>query len=138
MDLLNLDPDTNFLIGILDLVPVYIYWKDSQGRILGCNKIQAEALGYKNKNDLIGKTDYDFYDKEKADAIFNNDMYILKSRTPITKEELIENYLGEQSTVLSVKRPITLQNNEIGVIGVSVDISELKQAQLELLQAKNV
>ena len=69
MDLLNLDPDTNFLIGILDLVPVYIYWKDSQGRILGCNKIQAEALGYKNKNDLIGKTDYDFYDKEKADAI---------------------------------------------------------------------
>lgn len=132
-----LGSSSSFLSTLIDLIPVYVYWKDARGGILGCNQMQASALGYDNKQDLIGKTDYDFYDKEKADVIYDNDMYIIKSQQITKREEKVVNYLGEQATVLSIKRPITLEDGSVGIAGISVDITELKKVQIDLIHARN-
>jgi PAS domain S-box-containing protein len=47
------------LSGILDTVPLSIFWKDREGRYLGCNRVFAEAIGVSDPARAVGKTDDD-------------------------------------------------------------------------------
>ena len=130
------DSRASFLQALLDIIPVYIYWKGSDGKIQGCNQLQANALGFQNKDDLIGKTDYDLYDVEKANKIVENDQYTLREQTITKREEHAVNHKGQEFTVLSIKRPMVLEDGSLGLVGASIDISELKKTQAALLNAK--
>ena len=71
---------------ILDIMPGHVYWKDINGKFLGCNKRQAENYGFKNIYGLIGKEDKDFLKEEIAKEIKANDKEIITTRT----EQLLE------------------------------------------------
>lgn len=60
--------------GILDLLPGYIFWKDTQSVYLGCNLNFAELVGLKQPDDIVGKTDIDLLwrdQKNRPIMIFN-------------------------------------------------------------------
>ena len=63
----------------IEKMPVHIYWKDSNFRYLSCNVLQATDAGFDSVEDIIGKTDYDLFDKQTADQIRNNDAEILET-----------------------------------------------------------
>ncbi|HZG38414.1 MAG TPA: EAL domain-containing protein [Nodosilinea sp.] len=44
---------------VLDSIPQPLFWKDSQGRYLGCNRAFAEAMGLTAPADIVGGTDDD-------------------------------------------------------------------------------
>ena len=108
---------------IVDSLPISIYWKDSDGMILGCNKVQANILGYERPESLIGKTDFNLYGFEKARDIRQNDLSVIESGEKNIFEELIDTKAGTL-IMLSTKKRIEYSRGEFGVIGISSDIKE--------------
>lgn len=121
---------------IIDLLPGNIYWKDRNGVYLGRNRYSSETmhrLGVEPTVDpeaVIGKTDYDFFDKEIADAYHQHDQEIIASEQVISYEEKMSLPNGEHLINLSIKRPLKDANsNIIGVIGNSLDITDRKRLE---------
>lgn len=124
---------------ILSLLPGHVYWKDREGKYLGCNELQAKAAGYDNINDFLGKTDFDDLSPEDAQKIRAADAEVMQSGQTITIEETVNLPCGETRTYLSQKSPFRDYNNEIkGILGVSIDITEQKRLleELQIVQAK--
>ena len=44
---------------IIDSIDANIYWKDKNGNYLGCNQSVLNNLELNNKEDIIGKNDYE-------------------------------------------------------------------------------
>lgn len=131
------------LKSMIDALPGDVYWKDIEGVWSGVNQHCVESLmrmGFISKADessVIGKTDYDLFDKETADGYRKNDLDVMQHRMEITREEVTRLPNGELVTLLSKKRPFLDKNsNIIGIIGNSIDISERKQMEAELKDAK--
>uniref|UniRef100_UPI0010414CE7 PAS domain-containing protein n=1 Tax=Legionella fairfieldensis TaxID=45064 RepID=UPI0010414CE7 len=117
-------------------LPGHVYWKDREGRYLGCNLLQARDLNFQRIEEMIGKTDYDLSPKEKADAIRAIDEQIMGEAKSIEIEEVVVKE-GKNVTVLSQKSPLYDKDNQIvGVLGISFDISERKAMEEALHQSK--
>ncbi|WP_131777789.1 PAS domain-containing sensor histidine kinase [Legionella fairfieldensis] len=117
-------------------LPGHVYWKDREGHYLGCNLLQARDLNFQRIEEMIGKTDYDLSPKEKADAIRAIDEQIMGEAKSIEIEEVVVKE-GKNVTVLSQKSPLYDKDNQIvGVLGISFDISERKAMEEALHQSK--
>ncbi len=126
----------SYLESIADCMPGNFYWKDKDGRYLGCNQLLINTLGFSNKKELIGKTDYDIW-PEKAEKLLKNDKKVIEEiRTLRFKEEVVLN--GEKLFFAVVKMPwiSSEDRNILGVIGNSLDITEIRNAR-EQAQAAN-
>ncbi|MCD6047757.1 MAG: Aerobic respiration control sensor protein ArcB [Gammaproteobacteria bacterium] len=131
------------LRSVLENLPGSIYWKDKNGIYLGRNTFSMEKMQSANlehnleKDAVIGKTDYDFFPKEVADAYRKNDLEVMNKGIEITSEEGVSLPDGSKLIQLSSKRPLhDEKNNIIGVIGNTVDITHLKKIEAELREAK--
>jgi len=60
---------------LLTSIPDIVFFKDCDGVYLGCNPLFAELVGKKSEEEVIGKTDYDLFDKELADFFRHHDRY---------------------------------------------------------------
>jgi len=125
------------LENIVAHMPGHVYWKDTEGVYLGCNNRQARSLGFLYGYEIIGKTDFDLpWGKNKAELFRKNDQHIMANgKTEIIEEK--SQVDGKNAVVLSHKSPMYNKNNEIiGVLGISIDISERKKLEAELIIAK--
>lgn len=120
----------NYLETIIDAIPGSIYWKDKAGVYLGCNKVIVNKGNLESKTDIIGKTDYDVW-PEYAENIQKNDMEVMESGKTLELEEtVILPATGERMYFASVKTPLKDENGVvIGIVGNSLDITELKEAK---------
>lgn len=122
---------------ILTSLPGHVYWKDKEGRYLGCNSLQAYDLNLNSVDEIIGKTDYDFSPKENADQFRTIDQKVILEGKEIEVEEEIF-IKGHPIIVLTRKIPLFTQEGAIiGILGISFDISDRKTQELELQEAKN-
>lgn len=126
-----------YLNNLIQIVPASVYWKDINSVILGDNLLHAKIAGLKCNKDAVGKTDYDFIWKSQASRIIENDKMIMWSRQGLRLEEEATLSDGKIHTFLTSKEPMFDKNqNVIGIIGVSLDITELKETQEKLEKAK--
>lgn len=112
------------LQNLLDNIPDAIYFKDTDNRIIRVNKFYAE--GFKlSPEDIIGKTDFDFFPKDQAQRMFEDDTYVLKTGKPIIgkiERTLLPN--GTYNCVTTTKIPIkNKEGKAIGTLGVTRDIT---------------
>ena len=136
--------DQNFqLRNLIDNFPGDIYWKDKSGKWSGLNKRCAESLqnmGFISKafkSSMIGKTDYEIFDENTADIYRKTDLEVMREKKEVTREEETRLLSGEGVTLLSTKRPIFNKNGEtVGVVGNTVDITNIKKIEKELKIAK--
>jgi PAS domain S-box-containing protein len=131
--------DIKILKNIIMEMPCHVYWTDESGIYLGCNNMQAKFLGLSNSNDIIGKKLEDILylgSKDTIDMINNVNKLVLAGEVVEKEENIIID--KKDFTFLSNKRPLYNSNNEIvGIIGVSVDITDRKQKEnLELEKQK--
>ncbi len=130
----NENKSKNILNNLLENIPAYVYWKNKEGIFEGCNDLLANLAGYENAKDLIGKTDYEVTSKEEADKIRAHDELVKRGLRGIVVEE-IGYYPNTQKKMyaLSYKAPLFDENkNVIGIIGISIDITEKKHLEEEL------
>ena len=81
--------------------------------------------------DIIGKTDYDFAERELADSFRDNDMKAIAAGKPVIKEEWITFADdGHRAFLETTKTPIYDSSGKLlGVLGIGHDITQRKQAE---------
>tara|TARA_R110000868_G_scaffold8205_3_gene42466 strand:+ start:56138 stop:58495 length:2358 start_codon:yes stop_codon:yes gene_type:complete len=123
------------LESLLQLMPGHIFWKDTEGRMVECNEQQARSAGM-TREEIIGKSDYDFQTQEEADFIRQVDQDIIDNNKHLTVEEP-GTYQGERIEFLSRKAPwFDAKGKVLGIIGMAVDITAQKQTEAALKEAK--
>lgn len=131
-DTLDIDSSV-FLPQLIGVIPGSVYWKDLSGRYLGCNQTFASMAGFANRALIVGKTDIMLWPEEQAKRLMQTDVRVLEERTTVTLEE--EGYLanGTYRVYLSIKTPLYYSEDMlIGIVGTSLDITQIKSLQEEL------
>ena len=119
------------LTAIMDTATEIIYVKDCDGRYLHMNKAGARLLGM-TVEEIIGWDDYALWPSELATSCRATDRRVTESGEVLTVEET-ETSNGKTTTYLTTKAPYRdPEGRIIGVIGVSRDITERKQAEEDL------
>jgi PAS domain S-box-containing protein len=112
-----------------------IYLKDRAGRYLMINPAGARALG-KSVEEVIGRTDQDFFPPDTARAIQDHDAMVMQSGVSEVFEEAMT-VGGAARTYLSTKDAYRHTDGTIiGVIGVARDITAQKRAVRDLEEWK--
>jgi PAS domain S-box-containing protein len=116
---------------IIEHLPDQIYLKDTQGQFLLCNAPVAQNAGCTLPEEVIGKTDFDFYPLEVAERFSNDEKEILQSAVALINHE--EAYTDKQTNEikwnLTTKIPIQDESNVVvGLLGINRDITEIKNA----------
>lgn len=134
----QLDAANQMLQLILDTIPVRVFWKDKDFKILGCNKLFASDAGYDDPKYLTGKTDYDLVWRDQADLYRADDQKIISSSEPIMNIE--EPQMTPKGDIIWLKtNKIQLrnaQNETIGLLGTYEDITQKKLAEKALLESE--
>ncbi|MCD6044864.1 MAG: putative Histidine kinase [Gammaproteobacteria bacterium] len=133
-----MDRAHHILDEIIAAIPGHVYWKDRNCNLLGCNEQQAVDAGLRSRQEIVGKSDYDLLNKnlpehirrEQAAIINEADKAIMESDVARVFEESAMLVDGKEVTYLSQKKPLHDNKGEvIGLLGISVDITELKKAK---------
>ncbi|WP_094228543.1 PAS domain-containing sensor histidine kinase [Methanolobus psychrotolerans] len=131
---------------LVDTIPDLIWLKDVNGIYLNCNPKFERFFGAKEA-EIVGKTDYDFVEKDLADFFTKNDKEAMKADRPtVNEEEIIYADDGHKEYLETIKSPMYDPNGHlIGVLGVGRDITqrkhdeeELRKKELQLRTAQNV
>ncbi len=131
--------ERDLLATLMDNLPDTIYFKDTQSRFTRVNKAQAKTLGIQNPAAATNKTDFDFFVHDHARIAFAEEQEIMKTgRALINKIEKVSRPDGTFTWFTATKVPIFDKNNTIvGTVGVSRDITKMKEFEDELQKAKN-
>jgi AraC-like DNA-binding protein len=114
---------------LLDLLPdVAFFMKDRQGRFVMNNRRSCEYAHVASERGTIGKTDYDFYPKDRADMYVEGDRQVMRTGVPILnaiapapEEE------GSDKLIIYSKVPLKDQQGRIiGVAGIHREIDGLR------------
>jgi two-component system sensor histidine kinase/response regulator len=132
--------ERNLLRTVVDNIPDGIHVKDFEGRYLLVNKALAKLHGFESPEQLLGKTVFDMFPKERAAALHAADLEVMKATKPLIEgERSVADADGNVRWIQMTKVPLTNQQDEIvGVVGVNRDITIRKRAEAELRQAKEV
>ena len=119
---------------IFDATPVMFWLKDTQNRTLRINKAAASLEGVKPA-DVEGKSAYELYPREQAEAFFQDDLEVIRSNQP--KLGIVEQHTsvgsGKLMWVETGKTPVhNEQGDAIGVLAFGVDVTVRKQAEEDL------
>src|ERR1035437_3159775 len=122
---------------LMQTIPELIWLKDTKGVYLSCNTMVERFFGA-SENEIIGKTDYDFIDRDIADSFRANDHKVMASGKPITTGEWVS-YAddGHRAFLETIKTPMfDSKGILIGVLGIGRDFTERKQTEMSLLESE--
>ena len=133
----DLEYKYNLLFELMDRVPDVIYFKDRKGRLLMVNAAHAKGLGLKPEQ-VVGKSDFDFHPRKKAEKMTKDDERVIKTGKPIIdKIERATRVDGIDNYVSTTKIPRYDKKGKIvGLIGITRDITSRIQVE-HLREEKN-
>jgi len=119
---------------LIENLPQRVFLKDKNFMYISCNNKYAEDLNIKADN-ILGKTDYNFYPKELADKYRTDDIRILSTGEAEEIDE-IDILKGQETYVRTIKTPIRDKNGNItGLLGIFWDITERKKVEKQLKES---
>lgn len=128
----------HFFQQLMQMLPDYVYFKDLQSRFIIVNPAQARHLGLETPEEAIGKSDFDFFRKEFAQAKYDAEQEIIRTGVGFLFQEehhFLES--GEEQWDLSTKLPLyDLEGKISGIFGLSRNITDKKLSELELENQK--
>jgi PAS domain S-box-containing protein len=127
----------NLLQSIIEGTSEAVYLKDSQGRYLLMNSAGARLLGY-TPQEIVGKTDREVFPAREAEAVMNSDREVMESGQMLTSEDVLTS-AGTPRIYLTTKNPYRdPQGQVIGVLGISLDITERRRMEQRLQKAQRM
>lgn len=127
--------ETQLLYTLIDNMPDLIYIKDTDGRFIVGNKKIMDVHGLKSRDQLIGKSDHDFYPRELADMFRRNEQTIISTGKPlIDHEEKSLDEGGNEILLSTTKIPLYDAGGKIiGLFGMGRDVTENKATEQKLV-----
>jgi PAS domain S-box-containing protein len=137
---IKMKEERNLLRTLIDNLPDGIYAKDTEARKIMANPADLKNLGCKTEAEAIGKTDFDFFPKEIAEAFFADDQSVLKEGKPvINREEKAVLPNGETRWLLTSKIPWRDASGKIiGLVGIGRDITDRKDLEEQMVNARRM
>jgi len=120
---------------VLDHVDSHIYMKDGEHRYRYANSNVQQLFG-RSPQDIVGRTDRDFFSGEVLEAMWRFDEEVLRNGLRLQREEQVPDATGQPRWFLSNKLTLR-QNGDLCLIGFSTDITERKLAALELERSES-
>jgi two-component system, NtrC family, sensor kinase len=132
--------ERNVLRTMIDLIPAFIYAKDAQSRFTACNNLVASRMGTSPQN-VIGKTDFDFFPREMAAQFYADEQALIKSGKPLVDHEEIafDKVRNADRVILTSKIPLRDANGKLtGIVGTGYDITDRKAAEERLASGERL
>ncbi len=124
---------------LVDTLPDLIYIKDVTGRYLLFNKAYLEFLDLPDEEAVIGKTAYDLYSSEMAQAFSEQDEAVFKSGQISIDFNFRYEHRGNTRYFLITKNPMfDTAGKVIGIIGCSRDITQQIKLEGELRERERL
>ncbi|MEP0367963.1 MAG: methyl-accepting chemotaxis protein [Cyclobacteriaceae bacterium] len=123
MNQMMFEKEKSYLDALLNNMPDYIYFKDKDSKFTRVSKSYAHLV--ENVDEMIGKSDFDFY-SEHAQKAFEDEQRIIKTGQPLMNfVETVDQPDGSVMTVSTTKMPLKDPNGKIiGTFGISRDITK--------------
>ena len=127
----NLSKERDLLYTLINVVPDFIYIKNTKSQFIIANTALASHMGVNTSADLIGKTDFDFYTEDLAYTYYNDEQLLIKSgKKLINKEEPTIDQAGNAMWTSATKVPVyDSENNLIYIVGINRNITEKKKLE---------
>ncbi len=123
-----------YMSALIENQPGMLWLKDKDSRLLAVNQDYVKMAGRKKSEEVLGKTDRDFWPPKLADKFMWDDRKVMKSRKHIEVEELISEK-GVARWHETFKTPILdAAGNVIGTAGYARDITDRRRAEEVLRQ----
>jgi diguanylate cyclase (GGDEF)-like protein/PAS domain S-box-containing protein len=130
--------ERNVLRTVTDNIPDSIFAKDTEGRYLLANKAFASIHGMKSPDDLLGKTAFDLFPKERAIALHTDDLQVMRSGGAIMEtERTAVDAEGNVKSLQTTKVPLVDKSEKVvGIVGLHRDVTRRKEAEQKLRQSE--
>ncbi len=124
---------------LLDNTPDQVYFKDLQGRFIRASRAVAETMDVANPQDLIGKSDFDFWSAQTAKEAFDDEQRIIKTGQPMVgKVEKLIHADGRVTWDYTTKLPLKDSKGQIiGICGINKDFTVIKKMEDALAEERN-
>jgi len=132
--------ERNVLRTMIDLIPAFIYAKDTQSRFIACNALVANRMGV-SPSELIGKTDFDFFPREMAEKFYSDEQKLISSGIPLIDHEEFahDKTSGMDRVILTSKVPLRdAAGKPTGIVGTGYDITERKAAEARMASSERL
>lgn len=120
---------------VLNNIPSFVFWKDTDSTYQGCNLNFAVSAGLTSPEEIIGKSDYDLpWSKKESDYFRQIDKEVMESGDAKINFEEPQTISGGETRWIRTSK-IPLKNNDgkiIGILGSYEDITERKKLEMEL------
>jgi len=132
----HLAQQLNFSRSLIDTMPNPVFFKDRNGRYLGCNDAYREFTGIPEKS-LSGKNARELWPDEISSLFGSTDDEVFASSSPLRYEGIIPDSNGSPRNFISSKAPFFDENGSVaGLVGVITDITELKKSEAALRKSE--
>ncbi len=131
---LSLNQEALFFMRLMDNIKESVFFKDLHSRFLKVNKACARKFGVDEPSEIVGKTDFDFFEKDHAQPAYEDEQQIIRTEEPIYDQIEKEVFKGGKVAWTSTsKMPLYDDNGVlIGTYGITRDITKLKLAEEKL------
>lgn len=129
----------NFVWLLIDNMPVQIFWKNTDMVYRGGNAAFAKVVGFDSPKKVKGKTEADFLRPSDYNQKYLKwDKKVMESGKPMNNhEEPFFRADGSRGIALTSRIPLFDENGKVdGLLGFSVDITEIKKAETELKESE--
>jgi PAS domain S-box-containing protein len=129
----KLERERALLRCVIDSASDLIFIKDQESVYRACNKASEAFIGMA-ESEQIGKSDYDFFDREKADQIRKTDREVIDEGKPVHYEEWVTGPDGRRLLIDTVKTPYYDPDGKpLGLVGIGRDLTERNRLEQDRL-----
>jgi PAS domain S-box-containing protein len=124
-----LQEQLDFLQVLIDTIPAPVFYQNTQGLYIGCNKAFEEALGL-TKQQILGKSVYDLAPTELAEQYHQADIALFAQHGVQSYESSLVYKDGKKHDVIFYKATFSKADGALGgLVGVILDISDRKRTE---------
>jgi len=128
----DLKRNLHFTDSLLAAIPTPVFYKDVQGRYLGCNPAFSELMGVSSE-EICGKTVQELWPSAQAATYHQKDLELIQNPAQQIYEFEVRDRHGVHRPVIFYKNIFHDEKGQVaGLVGGFLDISELRRAEAEL------
>ena len=135
---LRLEQVLRFTEALLSAIPTPVFYKDREGRYLGCNRAFSEIMGV-TPEEIKGKTVFELWPGEHAAIYHDKDLELISNPSRQAYEYMVRDKDGQERQVIYIKDVFRDENDQVaGIVGAFMDITERKRVEEALWKSSQM